>query len=82
MDNTSNATNDVKLTLIFNLSTEPYEGGEFQTWPSDYINRNSNKFNNPGTAIMFKSHILHRVTPVTSGTRKSLTLFIHGPRFQ
>ena len=81
-DNSKSPTYDLKLTLIVNLSTEPYEGGEFQTWPSDYINRNSNKFNNPGTAIMFKSHILHRVTPVTSGTRKSLTMFINGPKFR
>ena len=39
-------------------------------------------FDKPGSAIMFKSHLNHRVLPVTSGTRKSLTMFIFGPKFQ
>ena len=78
IDTSDSATYDVKLTLLINLSTEPYEGGKFQLnneWEDVSI------LNTIGNALMFKSHIRHRVLPVTSGTRKSLTMFIHGPKF-
>ena len=80
MDASKSTTYDVKMTLLINLSTEPYEGGEFQTWR--YSGETHKGFSRPGSAFMFKSHILHKVTPVTSGTRKSLTMFIHGPKFK
>ena len=79
-DNSNSPTHDVKLTLLVNLSTEPYEGGEFQTYI--YSETSHPDFDKPGSAIMFKSHLNHRVLPVTSGTRKSLTMFIHGPKFR
>jgi PKHD-type hydroxylase len=31
-----------------------------------------------GSALLFPSYMLHRVTPVTSGTRKSLVLWVGG----
>ncbi|WP_395007140.1 2OG-Fe(II) oxygenase [Cypionkella sp.] len=37
---------------------------------------------NRGTATVFPSFVLHRVTPVTAGTRWSLTLWSHGPAFR
>ena len=65
------------MTFLINLSEEPYEGGDF------IINgQTQDFFREPGTAIMFKSHLRHEVTPVTKGNRISLTYFIHGPRFQ
>ena len=80
-DKSQKPTFDMKLTLLINLSEELYEGGEFQLLST---NKEStiNEFSKPGSAFMFKSHILHRVLPVTSGTRKSLAFFINGPRFQ
>ena len=79
-DESRSPLSDVKLSLLVNLSTEPYEGGEFQT----YIHAEGShpEFDRPGSAIMFKSHLHHRVLPVTSGTRKSLSLFIYGPKFR
>lgn len=35
-----------------------------------------------GTAIIFPSYLIHRVTPVTSGTRISLVSWISGPPFR
>ncbi|MCP5412455.1 MAG: 2OG-Fe(II) oxygenase [Alphaproteobacteria bacterium] len=35
-----------------------------------------------GAAIVFPSYILHRVTPITRGTRKSLVVWANGPRFR
>ena len=70
---------DIKLTGILNLSTEVYEGGEF------LFNRGVEsvvpQFAKGGDMILFKSHILHKVSPVTKGTRKTLTFFLEGPRF-
>jgi len=39
------------------------------------------KFNKPGDMLMFKSYINHKVSPILSGERRTLTLFFHGPRF-
>ena len=35
-----------------------------------------------GSAAAFPSFVLHRVTPVTKGTRHSLTIWAHGPAFR
>ena len=80
-DYSNRATFDTKLTLLINLSEEPYEGGKFELRTSNQPT-SVPEYSNSGSALMFKSHILHRVTPVTSGIRKSLTLFIIGPKFQ
>ena len=77
-DESRSATHDVKLTLLVNLSTDPYEGGNFQLeneWADVSV------LNKGGNALIFKSYLQHRVLPITSGTRKSLTMFIHGAKF-
>ena len=80
IDESNSPIYDVKLTLLVNLSTEPYEGGEFQTYI--HTEESHPDFDKPGSAIMFKSHFNHRVLPITSGTRKSLSIFINGPKFR
>ena len=35
-----------------------------------------------GTLIAFPSYVLHRVTPIESGTRKSLVIWVSGPEFR
>ena len=68
--------------LLWNTYTsddkDPYTGGEFQTYT--YNEDNHPDYDKPGSAIMFKSHFNHRVLPMTSGTRKTLALFLCGPR--
>ena len=80
-DSSGRASFDIKMTVLMNLSEESYDGGEFELSmgqkPETIV-----EYSSPGSVVMFKSHILHRVKPVTSGTRKSLTLFITGPKFQ
>jgi PKHD-type hydroxylase len=71
-----------KLSLSIQLSDESeYQGGEL------LFHRFSKK--NPavapkgkGTLILFPSYILHEVTPVTAGLRKSLVSWVVGPRFK
>ena len=71
---------DIKLTFIANMSTEKYEGGKFYLFNNDVYE--VKELNNPGSAIIFKSHINHKVSPVTMGERKSLAYFMKGPKFR
>lgn len=69
-----------KLSVIVQLSDpSEYEGGELQI-------RNGGKDpcvveKEKGTVIIFPTYLLHRVTPVTKGTRRSLVLWVEGPPF-
>jgi len=68
-----------KLSLVLQLSDpSEYEGGELQ------IKTGFGELTAPkekGSLILFPSYLLHRVTPVTKGTRRSLVLWISGPSF-
>jgi PKHD-type hydroxylase len=67
-----------KLSLVCQLSDpSEYEGGELQMNTGNIITVEKKK----GTVILFPSYILHRVTPVTKGVRRSLVLWIEGPAF-
>lgn len=68
---------DDKITVVVNISTEEYTGGEFQF----YLNDEMTVPNESGTIIIFPSWTQHRVKPVTAGTRKSLSFWIKGPKF-
>ena len=35
-----------------------------------------------GRVVAFPSYVLHRITPVTLGVRRSLVAWISGPRFR
>lgn len=73
------AVNDIKLTILINLS-DNFTGGEFWLNPGNEVM--VKELSNPGSAIMFKSDILHTVKPVTSGVRKSLAIFLEGPNWK
>ncbi len=69
-----------KLTIVVQLSDPgAYEGGTLELRPDSNVRQAPR---DRGTAIIFPSFVLHRVTPVTSGTRWSLTLWSHGPAFR
>jgi len=69
-----------KLSVVIQLShPHEYDGGELQLMPLD---------NNPiviekkrGMIVIFPSWVIHRVTPVTYGTRQSLVQWVNGPEF-
>jgi PKHD-type hydroxylase len=68
-----------KLTVVVQLSAPDYEGGVLEVRPSHaVISADVTR----GMASVFPSYVLHRVTPVTSGVRWSLTLWAHGPAFR
>jgi len=71
---------DTKLTMILNLSEDKYEGGVFEYIGAGGEIKSIDDFNEPGSMIIFKSYLNHRVLPVTKGQRNTLTLFLNGPK--
>lgn len=65
----------LSMTLLLN---DDFEGGDFEINLSSPTKINIKK----GTAIFFPSFVLHRVTPVTQGIRKSLVIWVEGPRWK
>ena len=67
-----------KLSVVCQLSDpSEYEGGDLQFNNGQILNAEKDK----GTVVIFPSYLLHRVTPVTKGTRRSLVLWVEGPAF-
>jgi len=81
MDGTKNFQDyDLKLTVLLNVSTEKYTGGNLKLFN---IGEKSNqiivdKFK-PGYCLIFTSNHFHKVDPVTSGVRKTLSYWAKGP---
>ena len=71
-----------KLSFTIQLSDpSEYEGGELQL----YDNSVDTPFIVPksqGMVTAFPSYVLHEVTPVTKGIRKSLVVWVVGPAFK
>lgn len=70
---------DIKFTILINLSEKPYEGGQLELFSSGV--KEVTEFSKPGSVLMFKSYYNHRVLPVTKGTRKTLAIWLKGPKF-
>ena len=65
-----------KLSLVICLSdSSKYQGGIFSLLNLPGSKKKSFKFNR-GDAIIFRSHLLHQVTPVTSGKRQVIISFM------
>jgi len=65
----------LSMTLLLN---DDFEGGDFEINLSQPQKIDVKK----GRAIFFPSYTLHRVTPVTKGIRKSLVIWVEGPRWK
>ncbi len=69
-----------KLSISLQLSEpEEYEGGDLQFMIND---QHYNMPRAKGTVIVFPSYMVHRVTPIASGTRMSLVGWVHGMPFR
>jgi PKHD-type hydroxylase len=70
------------LTLLLSDPETEFTGGEFQINPSGNPNEvNSTKLKK-GDIVAFPSFVPHQVSEVTSGKRKSLVCWVHGPKFK
>jgi predicted 2-oxoglutarate/Fe(II)-dependent dioxygenase YbiX len=72
-----------KLSVSILLSNiKDYEGGDFQYYKGGLRDHESITEQEKGNMIVFPSFLLHRVTPVTKGVRKSLVVWMEGPHFK
>ena len=74
-------TRKLSMTFLLNEPGVDFEGGDFQ------INSGQEKDAetvplNKGRIIIFPSFMIHRVNPVTKGTRKSIVIWVVGPKFR
>jgi PKHD-type hydroxylase len=69
-----------KFSLTIQLSDPShYEGCELQFNTGTII---ASAPKNRGVAIGFPSYMIHRVTPITAGTRKAIVAWVTGPDFK
>jgi PKHD-type hydroxylase len=69
-----------KFSLVLQLSDpSEYEGGVLELLDSSTPTRVDRE---KGLVAAFPSFVLHRVTPVTKGIRKTLVVWLTGPRFK
>ena len=71
---------DIKLTCLLNCSEENYLGGELSLFVNKEIE--CKEFNSLGSAIVFPSFINHKVNKILSGKRRTLAIWMYGPRFK
>lgn len=69
-----------KLSVVLQLSDpSEYEGGDFEVLVAQHhVTAKKEK----GIITAFPSFKIHRVTPVTKGKRRVLSVFTHGPNFR
>lgn len=80
LDFGTKAVSTRKLSITIQLSDESeYEGGELQFMTN---NKTVAAPKTKGTAIMFPSFIMHRVTPITKGARHSIVGWASGPSYR
>lgn len=66
-----------KLSLVVPLSDpSEYEGGELQLF---YDHQPTTVAMPLGRIVAFPSYVLHRVTPVTKGVRRTMAIWVSGP---
>ena len=72
--------NNRKISVTIQLSSpDDYEGGDLEFW----VGRTPDKAPREHLlAILFPSYLMHRVTPITKGVRKSLVVWVGGDTFR
>lgn len=68
----------LSLTLVLN---DGYEGGEFQVNTGDQACPTTVPCKR-GTVIAFPSYVIHSVRPVTKGIRRSVVIWVTGPKWK
>lgn len=69
----------LSISLLLSEPEEDFQGGEFEVTMGDTpITCDQKK----GRILAFPSWVMHRVTPVTGGNRKSIVVWVRGPKFK
>jgi hypothetical protein len=72
-------TRKLSITLLLSEPKEDFTGGEFNIYEGASPTKVEAR---KGTIIFFPSFMLHEVTPVTEGLRKSIVVWVEGPKFR
>ena len=78
---TDNDCRKLSMTFLLSEPNKDFKGGEFQINDSEEKNARTIPMNK-GDIILFPSFMLHRVKPVTAGVRKSIVVWVLGPKFR
>ena len=71
---------DIKFTALINLSETKVKGGDFLLFEG--YETTAVELSRPGTLLLFPSFYNHKVTKIISGTRRTLTIFMYGPKWR
>jgi PKHD-type hydroxylase len=71
---------DIKLTVLVNVSTEAYTGGELSLFQQGV--EPVAEMGGQGAIVVFPGWIPHRVSPVTGGRRSTISFWLTGPRLR
>lgn len=74
-----------KISITVQLSSpDEYEGGDLQLWQGGHYEENNfvNAYKGAGSVFIFPSYMMHRVTPITKGTRRSFVLWVGGSHYK
>lgn len=74
-------TRKLSLSVILTDQSD-FEGGNFEIYMNPDATAEHVVNQEKGSVIFFPSYAMHRVTPVSDGTRKSLVVWIEGPKFK
>ena len=78
--NPYSSKDDLKITVLINISLQEYTGGKLFIFPGRVIE--VKELEKPGSTIWFPSFTNHKVEPVTSGKRTSVSFWFEGPGFK
>jgi PKHD-type hydroxylase len=72
-----------KISITVQLSdTDDYEGGDLEYFRGGDINNTEKAPRGKGVVFIFPSYMMHRVTPITKGTRRSFVLWVGGSHYK
>jgi PKHD-type hydroxylase len=81
MDIGYNELSQRKISITVQLSgPDEYDGGDLQLWPGGTYPINAPR--GKGNVVIFPSFMMHRVTPIIKGTRKSFVLWLGGGHYK
>lgn len=72
-----------KISITVQLSdTDEYEGGDLEYWRGGEITNVEKAPRGKGVVFIFPSFMMHRVAPITKGTRRSFVLWVGGSHYK
>lgn len=75
------STRKISITVQLSDSSE-YEGGDLEYWRGGHIDSVEKAPRGKGVVFIFPSFMMHRVSPITKGIRRSFVLWVGGEHYK